>query len=461
MFHIIPISSELTISATPLGAKSIRHLYFENKNDGLFRFKTSPDTISISVDGKQICRDLPVLPFCTSSPYSPDRFHWQKVALEVNVNCNLSEIRIQSSALGDFNVIMVCSDEGVDESLGFDFFETKRITLRKSANLAVIRTALQEAFDKAALTATTTTTSQGGEGQTPTSTTTTTSLELTKDDIPRLWERYLKEQQGVDWPYTLSAGTVLARTAQYTKNDKKPGTPADPCSLIVAFAKLFSLTYRSVFTEGNGFPAMLIEGTPKASPDNLKYLSSNGSEVKIADSVSFSVRIDGAVYTTAEFCAEKNIEGNEVKKTQLVGMSVWVQQKALYNSDFFRQENIFRFDHSPKMMFVYNLTRLYSPKSADDDVWLHCDYPLTFTLSGAGREITEPDTDLELYTANDRIPMRDALLLFDEEDGVTRSISVNVNRRKTARGVDITETKHPVRFTDWTLYFLFGYKKIV
>lgn len=460
MFHIIPISSELTISATPLGAKSIRHLYFENKNDGLFRFKTSPDTISISVDGKQICRDLLVLPFCTSSPYSPDRFPWQKVALEVNVNCNLSEIRIQSSALGDFNVIMVCSDEGVDESLGFDFFETKRITLRKSANLAVIRKALQEAFDKAALTATTTTTSQGGEGQTPTSTTTTTSLELTKEDTPRLWERYLNEQQGVEWPYTLSAGSVLARTAQYKKNGKLSMTPANACNLIVTFAKLFGLTYRAVYTDGN-FPAMLIEGTPKASPDNLKYLSSNGSEVKIADSVSFSVRIDGAVYTTAEFCAEKNIEGNEVKKTQLVGMSVWVQQKALYNSDFFRQENIFRFDHSPKMMFVYNLTRLYSPKSADDDVWLHCDYPLTFTLSGAGREITEPDTDLELYTANDRIPMRDALLLFNEEDGVTRSISVNVNRRKTTRGVDITETKHPVRFTDWTLYFLFGYKKIV
>ena len=117
MFHIIPISSELTISATPLGAKSIRHLYFENKNDGLFRFKTSPDTISISVDGKQICRDLLVLPFCTSSPYSPDRFPWQKVALEVNVNCNLSEIRIQSSALGDFNVIMVCSDEGCREKI--------------------------------------------------------------------------------------------------------------------------------------------------------------------------------------------------------------------------------------------------------------------------------------------------------------------------------------------------------
>lgn len=461
MFHIIPISSELTISATPLGAKSIRHLYFENKNDGLFRFKTSPDTISISVDGKQICRDLLVLPFCTSSPYSPDRFPWQKVALEVNVNCNLSEIRIQSSALGDFNVIMVCSDEGVDESLGFDFFETKRITLRKSANLSVIKTALQDAFDKAALTATTTTTTPSeGDGQSQT-VTSTTNMELTSYDVPRLWKRYIADQEGVEWPYLNPApGIVVARTLEYKINGKTPGTPADACNCIVKFTRMFSLTYKASSTE-NGFPIMVIEGTPKASPENLKYVGEDGAEIKIADSVSFSVRIDGAVYTTAEFCAEKGMEGNEVQKSHLASMASWVQQKALYNSDFFKQENIFRFDHSPKMMFVYNLTRLYSPKSADDDVWLHCDYPLTFTLSGAGREITEPDTDLELYTANDRIPMRDALLLFDEEDGVTRSISVNVNRRKTARGVDITETKHPVRFTDWTLYFLFGYKKIV
>lgn len=461
MFHIIPISSELTISATPLGAKSIRYLYFENKNDGLFRFKTSPDTISISVDGKQICRDLLVLPFCTSSPYSPDRFPWQKVALEVNVNCNLSEIRIQSSALGDFNVIMVCSDEGVDESLGFDFFETKRITLRKSANLSVIKTALQDAFDKAALTATTTTTTQEGEGQPPSSVTTTTAVELTQANVPILWERYLKDHPEIEWPYSSSSnGVIQVRTLQCLVNGKTPGTPQEACVFLSSFTKLFSLTFRSVYAENN-FPIMLIEGTPKASPENLKYVGEEGAEIKIADSVSFSVRIDGAVYTTAEFCAEKGMEGNEVQKSHLASMASWVQQKALYNSDFFKQENIFRFDHSPKMMFVYNLTRLYSPKSAEDDVWLHCDYPLTFTLSGAGREITEPDTDLELYTANDRIPMRDALLLFDEEDGVTRSISVNVNRRKDLRGADITYTKHPVMFTDWTLYFLFGYKKIV
>ena len=358
MFHVIPISSELTISATPLGAKSIRHLYFENKNDGLFRFKTAPDTISISIDGKQICRDILVLPFCTSSPYSPDRFPWQKVALEVNVNCNLSEIRIQSTAQGDFNVIMVCSDEGVDESLGFDFFETKRITLRKTANISVIRTALQEAFDKVALTATT----QSGDGET----TSSSSMELTKADVPRLWERFLKDHIGVEWPYTMSGSSVLVRTAQYSRNGNKATSPQEPMSCLANFTQLFSLTGRAVFTE-NGFPGMIIEGTPKAAPENLKYVGDEGMVVKIADSASFSVRIDDAVYTTADYCADKNIAGTEVRKEDLFKMASWVQQKALYNSEFFRQENIFRFDHEPKMMFVYNLTRIYSPKSNNDD----------------------------------------------------------------------------------------------
>ena len=260
-------------------------------------------------------------------------------------------------------------------------------------------------------------------------------MELTKADIPNLWERFLKDYIGVDWPYTMSGTSVLVRTAQYTKNGQKAPSPQEPMMCLSKFTQLFSLTARTVFTEG-GFPSLIIEGTPKATPENLKYLSNEGVVVKIADSASFSVRIDDAVYTTTDYCADKKIEGTEVRKEDLFKMAAWVQQKALYNSDFFRQENIFRFDHEPKMMFVYNITRIHSPKSDADDVWLHCDYPLTFTLSGAGREITEPDTDLELYTANDRIPMRDALMTFDDEDGVTRSISVNVNRRKSVKGVE-------------------------
>lgn len=451
MFHVIPISSELTISATPLGARSIRHIFFENKNDGLFRFKSDPDTISISIDGKQVCRDLLVQPFCTSSPCSPDILPWRKVALEVNVNCNLSEVRVQSSAIGDFNVVMVCSAEGVDESHGFDFFETKQVTLRKSANRGVILQALKQAFSKARVAA---------SSASPDGNASSAPRELRSSDVPVIWGNYLqKEHADVTWPASLAAGVSLCL---FTKDCSADWRKA--ATIVDKFCSLFQLGHSTSFvTAVNGVPQFRhsVTGTPKATKDNVKYLGDEWSGATIKDSASFSVRIDGKDYSTGEYCKDKNIEGTEVKEADLGKMATWVQGKAIYNADFFTQENVFSFDREPKVMFVYNVSRVRSPKTDDDDVWLHCDYPLTFTLSGAGHEITEPDTDLALFTANDRIPMRDALLTFDDEDGVTRSISVNVNRRKTDRGVDISTTKHPVAFADWVLYFLFGYKKIV
>lgn len=451
MFHVIPISSELTISATPIGAKSIRHIFFENKNDGLFRFKSEPDTISISIDGKQVCRDLLVQPFCTSSPCSPDILPWQKVALEVNVNCNLSEIRIQSQAIGDFNVVMVCSDEGCDESHGFDFFETKQVTLRKSANRGVILQALKQAFAKARVTSSST----AGDGQ-PGSAIPT----LKSSDVYKIWGNFLKiDYPGVTWPASLAAGTSLCLFSKDCSADWRQAA-----TIVDSFCKLFQLGHSTSFITADSKGPQFrhsVTGAPKATKDNVKYLGDEWAGVVIKDSASFSVRIDGKDYSTAEYCKDRNIEGTEVKEADLGKMATWVQDKAVYNADFFAQENVFSFDREPRVMFVYDVSRVRSPRTDRDDVWLHCDYPLTFTLSGAGHEITVPDTDLALFTANDRIPMRDALLTFDDEDGVTRSISVNVNRRKNASGGDIAITKHPVDFADWVLYFLFGYKKIV
>lgn len=451
MFHVIPISSELTISATPLEARSIRHIFFESKNDGLFRFKSEPDTISISIDGKQVCRDLLVQPFCTSSPCSPDTLPWRKVALEVNVNCNLSEVRIQSPAIGDFNVVLVCSPEGVDESHGFDFFETKQVALRKTANRGVILQSIKRAFNKARVEST----SSGSDGQANPG-----DLVLKSSDIPSIWGNYLREaHNGVTWPAESdpSSGRMYLYTGKCSVDWR------EAAGIVYKFCSLFQLGHLTSFlTAVNGVPQFRhsVTGTPKATKDNVKYLGEKWSGVVIKDSASFTVRIDGKDYSTREYCQDKNIEGKEVKEADLGKMAAWVQDKATYNTDFFAQENVFTFDREPKVMFVYNVSRVRSPWTSDDDVWLHCDTPLTFTLSGAGHEITEPDTDLALFTANDRIPMRDALLTFDDEDGVTRSISVNVNRKKS-RGFDITETKHPVDFADWTLYFLFGYKKIV
>ena len=450
MFHVIPISSGLTISTTPLGAKSISHLFFEAKGDGLFRFKSSPDTISISIDGRQICRDLLVLPFCTSSPCSADRFPWQKVALEVNVNCNLSEVRIMADSWqADYNVIMVCSDEEVDESRGFDFFETKRISLRKTVSASVVRKIIAEAFDEAVVR------EMLGGAQ---------DDHIDYKDKAVLWRR-MNERSGVAWrlePKLCANGDIDMVIASAQMDGKRYAFPVEVMQACAMFTEVFKLSMRQTAMAG-GLPVFRISGTPTITAENIMYVSD--TTTSLVEEAEFSVVIDGETYSTADYCKECGVEGVKISRNQIGsavrGMTKWVRDKALSNSDFFDSESVFRFDHTPTMMFAYDLARVASPlDDKKDDLWLHCDYPLTLSLSGTEREILEPQTDLELFTANDRIPMRDALLTFAPEDCVKRSISVSVGRRCYA-GLQSDITKRSVGFTDWTLFFLFGYKKIV
>lgn len=132
MFYSIPSSSDEVITVTPHGAKSIRYLYFENKNDKIFHYSGKLDTVSISIDGKQIAQEIPVAPFCTTTPYGAGRFDWRKCALEINLNVDNSEIKISGTTNNEYNIVFVCSEEQVDESGGFDFVEFKEFTLKST-----------------------------------------------------------------------------------------------------------------------------------------------------------------------------------------------------------------------------------------------------------------------------------------------------------------------------------------
>jgi hypothetical protein len=132
MFYSIPSSSDEVITVTPHGAKSIRYLFFENKNDKIFHYGGKLDTVSISIDGKQIAQELPIAPFCTTTPYGAGRFDWKRCALEVNLNVDNSEIKISGTVNNEYNIVFVCSDEKVDESGGFDFVEFKEFTLKST-----------------------------------------------------------------------------------------------------------------------------------------------------------------------------------------------------------------------------------------------------------------------------------------------------------------------------------------
>ncbi|MBR4620504.1 MAG: hypothetical protein IKO46_05940 [Salinivirgaceae bacterium] len=134
MFYSIPSSSDEVITVTPHGAKSIRYLFFENKNDKIFHYGGKLDTVSISVDGKQIAQEIPICPFCTTTPYGAGRFDWQRCALEVNLNVDNSEIKISGTVNNEYNIVFVCSEEQVDESGGFDFVEFKEFTLKSTPN---------------------------------------------------------------------------------------------------------------------------------------------------------------------------------------------------------------------------------------------------------------------------------------------------------------------------------------
>ena len=131
MFFSIPVNSTQIVTTTPLEARSITHLFFESKNGGIFNYKKEQDNVTITVDGKMICRNVPILPFCTSTPYGINRHDWRDIALEVGLNVNLSEVKISAQNINDFNVVFVCSSEPIADFKGFDFVEAFRIKLRE------------------------------------------------------------------------------------------------------------------------------------------------------------------------------------------------------------------------------------------------------------------------------------------------------------------------------------------
>lgn len=139
MFFSIPSSADEIITVTPLGVKSIRSIFFENKNGRIFRYGNGQlDTVSISIDGKQIARQLPVAPFCTSTPFGAGRFSWEKVALAVNLNVDNSEVKISGIANNEFNIVFVCSEQPCDET-GFDYVETKRFVLKDALTTSEVQ----------------------------------------------------------------------------------------------------------------------------------------------------------------------------------------------------------------------------------------------------------------------------------------------------------------------------------
>lgn len=142
MFWRIPITdSEIDVN-TPLGVRSLTHMFFEDKDGRIFR-GGELYTVDVYVDGLQIADDLPVMAFCTSAPMSTALFKWEDIALGINRNVNLSEVKIKprrwnekDGIVNAFNVVFVGSELECDALQGVDYIEWRKIDLLSSATTA-------------------------------------------------------------------------------------------------------------------------------------------------------------------------------------------------------------------------------------------------------------------------------------------------------------------------------------
>lgn len=130
-FWTVPSNQNEIITNTPVEAKSVRYLFFENKNGQMFSFGDITDCITISIDNKAICRDLLLLPYCTENSDRLHCFDWQEVALFVGLNVNNSQVKISGLRDNDVNIVFVCDTQEIQQYKGVDFIENKIIRLRQ------------------------------------------------------------------------------------------------------------------------------------------------------------------------------------------------------------------------------------------------------------------------------------------------------------------------------------------
>lgn len=130
MYFAVPVRSGITITDTPIEARSIRSFYFVDRTGKNRYYQNGPNDngrircrASIYIDGKAICENLFILPFMEtqqtllpSGQYS-DSYDYRKISIPCLKNVNLSEIKIEADedCNMDFEVVFECSDVAVEQ----------------------------------------------------------------------------------------------------------------------------------------------------------------------------------------------------------------------------------------------------------------------------------------------------------------------------------------------------------
>lgn len=134
MYFSVPVRSGVTITDTPIEARSIRSFYFVDRTGKSKFYQNGPNDngrircrASIYIDGKAICENLFILPFMDTQQtlyegeyydsYYSDSYDYRKISIPCLKNVNLSEIKIEADedCNMDFEVVFECSDVAVEQ----------------------------------------------------------------------------------------------------------------------------------------------------------------------------------------------------------------------------------------------------------------------------------------------------------------------------------------------------------
>lgn len=404
MLWSIPISNEDIVTTTPLGVRAITHVFFQDKNGGIFTYKNKPDTVSITIDGRQVCKDVPVLPFCTSTTFGKNRHHWQDVALEVGLNVDFSEIRISAGEkANDYNVVFVTSDKEVDALKGFEYVEWRKINVKHI---------------------------------------------YTNDEAGAIaaacWDKIASSEDAVTYTVT-ETRTVVDETTGEVSQVEETVTKSMPLKEL--WAKAVARCDR------NSFPAF---NAGEEDAEAWSAFKSKGTETYPAVLKSNYVVIEFAIDEVSSW--EWKIGANMGSKEE------WVEQQIAsikkYGNTLISVSDVeynFQLDRAPRRFFVAQYVS--QTKTLDEaKPVVPADFHIPFCISSGVVEAVEPRTDMAFYQTLEGVPPRQAMLEF-EEGSITKSVTLTTYNtpmeKLKASATDVNSVG------TWEILLIFIYRKLV
>ena len=469
MFYSIPVSNEQIITTTPIGAKSITHVFFESKNDGAFNYKRNADAVTITIDGKMICRDVPILPFMSSTTYGVNRHKWQDVALEVGLNVNLSEIKISAQTINDFNVVFVCSNNGITNTKGFDFVECKRFKLKEEKTIKEQKIAI---FDFLAQYMTGQSVHAWGKDYNIAERERIFVKVVETATEPQSIDEILTESE-YEFTYIDSTFTRPASADSYTfeSSQKSDGTYSNRLYYLLGSSELDNVC---AMESGDGMISVLKD------PYTHEIAQMQSMAEFVFDYTQYAIiRDERYIYVTYDNGDRHGwIEPTSLKRLNKMLLYKYFNYVQSNNMQFsliadWGVEQTISLDRPPLQMFFcqykseseaieyYKNNILY--ESINERVLQQMDVQLNFDLSGTDSQEFDAHTDMALFMATDNVAWRKCVHTFSQvmPKGIGFTYNYNYNNAQINAGTMRMFYSKGYMPKTWDLYVFFIYKKLL